>query len=197
MKTSLKTLIVVLLTVMSFAAAQADDCSNVNVEDKKVYEGVVCQVQYKDDMEPSKIWIGELDDELNSPTCKGDEADWLEIIGFPYGNLELQLNDLDLCTGAEEITIDEGDCVKGKYIEKTTPSGDTYNKWCSLEVFNDGLESEDCVSCPESQPETNDCCYETDSDNGGMTRQSLKRHGPPNKNHPGKNSPWNQEETQP
>jgi len=190
MKTSLRTLIVVLLTVMSFSAAQADDCSNASDSDLKYEDGAVCQVQYKNDFEPSKIWIGAWNYDLD--ICIGKEADWLEIIGVPYGNLELQLN--DLLDAVEEITIDEGDCVKVKYVEKTTPSGDTYNKWCSLLVFYDDCNTDDCDSCPKLE---DGLCYGTDDTNGGMTRQSLERHGPPHKTHPGKNSPWNQEESQP
>jgi hypothetical protein len=149
MKTSITTLIVVLVIVMSFAAAQAFDCTN-NILDQM---GVVCKIDTKTDLEPSKVWIDETGE------CKGgDEDNWLEIIGVPFGNLNLQLADLWPVEPA--ITFDEGDCVKVEYILKTTPSGDTYNKWCSVQVFYDELNEASCDDCSNS--EDDDYCWASD-----------------------------------
>ena len=106
MRTSIKTLIVVLLTVMSLAAAPA-----VHAGEVKDLRGTVDSV-YPDD---SEIWI------IN------EDGETVIIIGFPFHNLEVQLEE-EL---GEPITIDEGDCVEIEYYVKY----DEVNRWLSLTMY--------------------------------------------------------------
>ena len=126
MRTSIKTLIVVLLTVMSFAAAQAVHADEVPLS------GTVYWVNPGG----SEIWIQEGDDNI------------VEIIGFPFHNLEVQLEE-EL---GETITIDEGDCVAIEYYVKY----DEVNKWLSLTMY-----CQECLNC-EDWVCTGDLCFEGD-----------------------------------
>lgn len=173
MKTSLKTLIVVLLTVASFAAAQAFECDLARVIP---LSGKICGVDPYTD--PTVIKI---DPALG---C-GDQSDTIvEIIGFPFHNLEVQLDDeLDSLDPDEDgITIDVGDCVKVEYYVKDNG----VNKWCSLLMYCEDCEY--CASCitPDRDEEyclectgTEDLCFEDD----------MERDPQPNKkklhSHPG------------
>ena len=134
MRISLKTLIVVLLTVMSFAAAQAVHADEVPLS------GTVYWVNPGG----SEIWIQEGDKNI------------VEIIGFPFHNLEVQLEE-EL---GETITIDEGDCVTITYYVKDLLSGDKVNKWLSLTEYcvQESCGSDDCywdVGSLERKPQQN------------------------------------------
>ena len=98
MRISIKTLIVVLLTVMSFAAAPAVQAAEV-----KPLSGTV------DWVNPDDSEIGIINDE---------DGETVIIIGFPFHNLEVQLDDeLDPLDPDEDgITMDAGDCVSITYI---------------------------------------------------------------------------------
>lgn len=170
MKTSINVLIVVLLTILSFTAAQAFECAP---NDLIPLTGKVCAIQYSTGETPSKIWI--------APDGNCDPiSETYEIIGFPFGNLELQL------TAKLEypVEINPGDCVKIEYIEKSSKGNPDYsvNKWCTLVVFCDDCDTHVCDSCPESASN----CFEADEPN--LEGMPL-RHGPPHKDFPG-NPPW-------
>lgn len=168
MKTSLKTLILVLLTVMSFSAAQAafecDDRSPIELE------GKVCEVQK--DSKPYQIWIDDATDSNGSFFCRESREDWTEIFGVPFLDLERELSE-EL---EKEVTIDEGNCVTIKYYE--TLYG--LDKFCSLLEYCDDCDASD------------DGCYGDD-----MGERPFHKRKPPHHPHPGKNSPWNQEDPQP
>ena len=118
MRISIKTLIAVLLIVMSFAEAQA-----VHVLEVIELSGTVFDV----DQHFRRIWI--------TP----DDGETLEIIGFPFYNLEAQLE--EECD--EPIAIYVGDCVTITYYVKYNE----VNKWLSLTKYcgyPESCESEDC-----------------------------------------------------
>lgn len=112
MEISIKTLVVVLLTVASFVAAQADEADQVI--------DLSGTVSYADP-DRSEIWIAP------------QEGETVEIIGFPFHNLEAQLEE-EL---GEPIAIGAGDCVTVTYYVKKPLSKDAVNKWLSLEEFCD------------------------------------------------------------
>lgn len=141
MSISIKTLIAVLLILMSFAAALA-----VHADEVKPLSGTVDYV----DPDESEIWINDEDGET------------LEIIGFPFHNLEVQLEE-EL---GYPVTIVEGDCVSITYYVKDLSSGDEVNKWLSLTEY--------CEGC-------GDDCY---GDEDGLEREPQ---GHQNKNRP---NPW-------
>ena len=118
MKISIKTLIVLLLTIMSFAAAEA-----VYAHEVIELSGTVFDV----DQNFSKIWITR------------DEGETVKIIGFPFHNLEAKLEE-EL---GEPITIDVGDCLTITCFVKY----DKAIKWLSLTkycVYPESCESDDC-----------------------------------------------------
>jgi len=106
------------------------------------------------------------------------------IIGFPFHNLEVQLDDyLDPLDPDEDgITIDAGDCVSITYYEKY----EEVNKWLSLTMY-----CEACLDCDIDDDQWHcdgddsdvDSCFE---DEDGMTRnpQRNSRPDPPA-------GPWN------
>ena len=158
MKISIKTFIVVLLTVTSLAAVPA-----VHAGEIKPLSGTVDSVYPKD----SEIWI--IDEDGNI----------IEIIGFPFHNLEVQLDDeLDpLDPEADGIKIDEDDCVSITYYVKDLLSGDEVNKWLSLTMY-----CEDCSYCEGEECTDPDFCFEGD----------LERKPQKNKNRPDPPAgPWN------
>ena len=121
MRLSIRTLIVVLLTVMSFAAAQA-----VQAEDivPIPLSGTVTKVL----PDYSTIWIEYESDETFIT---------VEIIGFPFSSLEDQLSE----AMGEIITISVDDCVTITYYVKDLkdPDKDDVNKFISLTAY--------CVEC--------------------------------------------------
>jgi hypothetical protein len=153
MRISIKTLVVVLLTLMCFAAAPA-----VHAGEVKDLSGTVSYV------DPGNS-------EISIDTGDGET---LEIIGFPFHNLEIQLDDeLDPLDPDEDgITIDVGDCVSITYYVKELISGDEVNKWLSLTMY-----CEECSDC-EGEPCTDpDFCFDGD----------LERKPQQNQNRP---NPW-------
>jgi len=157
MRISIKTLIVVLLTVISFAAAQA-----VHAGEVKPLKGTVDYV----DPDGSEIWI------IN------EDREAVIITGFPFHNLEVQLDDeLDpLNLDDDGITIDADDCVAITYYVKELISGDEVNKWLSLTMY-----CEDCSYCDSDECTDLDFCFEGDLE---RKPQRTSRPDPPA-------GPWN------
>ena len=157
MRTSIKTLIVVWLTVMSLAAAPA-----VHAGEVKDLRGTVDSV-YPDD---SEIWI------IN------EDGETVIIIGFPFHNLEVQLDDeLDPLDPDEDgITIDAGDCVSITYYEKY----DEVNKWLSLTMYCEECSGcyvdDDMWHCDGDDPEA-EACFE---DEDGLEREPQENKNRPN-----------------
>jgi len=158
MKISIRTLMALLLTVASYAAAPAEQADEV------LLSGRVSWVNPGS----SEIWIQESDNNI------------VEIIGFPFHNLEVQL-EAEL---GETVTIAEGDCVAVTYYEKRNER----NKWLSLTMY--------CPACPgclvddgdnqwhcDGQDAQADPCFK---DEDGLTRnpQCNNRPEPPA-------GPWN------
>ena len=113
MKITIRLLIVLLLTVMSFSAAQAAfDCDD---QDPIEIEGKVCNVQK--DSKPYQIWV--------DPDGDCEDGSIVKIFGVPFGDLEEELSkELE-----DEVTIiDVGDCVTIKYYVTLYD----LNKFCSL-----------------------------------------------------------------
>ena len=138
MRISIKTLIVVLLTVMSFAAAPA-----VHAGEVKPLSGRV------DWVNPDDSEIGIINDE---------DGETVIIIGFPFHNLEVQLDDeLDpLNLDEDGITIDADDCVAITYYVKKLISEDEVNKWLSLTKY-----CQACLVCEDWEC-TGDLSFEGD-----------------------------------
>jgi len=160
MKTSLKTLIIVLLTVMSFATAQAafecDDQGSIELE------GKVCAVQK--DSKPYQIKIA------NDLNCDNTD-DIVEIFGVPFRDLERELSE-EL---EKEVTIDEGNCVTIKYYE--TLYG--LDKFCSLLEYCDNC-LEYCDDCDASD----DGCYGDDMGERPFHKRRESPDHPPHPDHP-------------
>jgi hypothetical protein len=81
------------------------------------------------------------------------EGDLVTIAGFPFHNLEAQLDEVWSTLDAEKdgITIAAGDCVTVEYSVKDLCSGDTVYKWESLTAYCEGcITCEDCVTCEEN-----------------------------------------------
>lgn len=152
MRISIQTLIVLLLTVMSFAASQAVHADQAELE----LSGTVSYA----DPDRSEIWI--------TP----NEGETKEIIGFPFHNLEAQLEE----EHGEPITIDAGDCVTITYYAKHRLSGEEVNKWLSLDEFCDCVQESCGREVCDSWDEEN--CYLVDGD------ESLDRKPQKNKNRP-------------
>ena len=149
MRISIKTLFVVLLTVMSFAAAPAVHAAEVPLS------GTVYWVNPGG----SEIWIQEGDKNI------------VEIIGFPFHNLEVQLEE-EL---GETITIDEGDCVSITYYEKY----DEVNKWLSLTMY-----CEACSDCDIDDDQWHCDGDDSDVDSCFEDEDGLEREPQENKNRP-------------
>ena len=94
---------------------------------------------------------------------KGPE-DTVTIVGFPFHNLEAQLDEVwgPLESGADGITIAAGDCVTIVYSVKKLCSEVKVYKWESLTVYceqcrhcdecgncEEGITCEDCRDCEE------------------------------------------------
>ena len=156
MRISIKTLIVVLLAVMSFAAAPA-----VHAGEVKDLSGTV------DYVDPGGSEIGIINDE---------DGETVIIIGFPFHNLEVQLEE-EL---GETVTIAEGDCVAITYYKKRNE----LNKWLSLTMYCAACsgclvdDDDNQLHCDGEDAEA-DACFK---DEDGMTRKPQK-----NKNRP---NPW-------
>ena len=150
MRVSIKTFLVMLLTVMSFVTVQAVQADDITVTGE----------------------IFEADRFLSTIVIEDENGDLVVIQGFPFHNLEVQLNDeLDpLEADADGITIEAGDCLTVEYSEKELASGDVVSKWESLAAY--------CEECTEIEP-----CFE---DEDGLTRkpQRNSRPDPPA-------GPWN------
>ena len=148
MQRTIKTLIVVLLTVVSFVVVQTALADDITVTGKIIEA-----------------------DRLSSTIVIEDEnLDLVAIQGFPFHNLEVQLEEeLDpLDPDADGITIEEDDCVTVVYSEKELASGDVVNKWESLLMY--------CEECTETEP-----CFEDDLE---RKSQRSNRPDPPA-------GPWN------
>lgn len=81
------------------------------------------------------------------------EEDLITIAGFPFHNLEAQLDEVwdPLDSAAEGITIEAGDCVTVEYSVKEQCSGDVVNKWESLTAYcEECITCESCITCKEN-----------------------------------------------
>jgi len=158
MRISIKTLIVLLLTVISFAATQA-----VHADEVKELSGTVSYA----DPDRSEIWIAP------------QEGETIIIIGFPFHNLEAQLEE-EL---GEPITIGAGDCMTITYYVKKPLSKDEVNQWLSLEEFCDCIQE----SCGREV-----CAW--DEKRCYLDDEGLKRKPQKNENRP---EPWPRHGTPP
>lgn len=145
MKRYIKTLLAVLTAIVGFVSVQivlADDVAVTGV-------------------------IVETDRLLSTIVIEDENMNIVSIQGFPFKNLEAQLDEiLDPLDPEEDgITIDADDCVTVVYSEKEHASGDVVNKWESLITY--------CEECTSIE------CYE---DEDPLTRKPQK-----NKNRP---NPW-------
>ena len=85
-------------------------------------------------------------------------GDLVTIAGFPFHNLEAQLDEVwhPLDSRADGITIAVGDCVTVEYsvnelCSKATCSGDVVYKWESLTAYCEACSTcEDCTTCREN-----------------------------------------------
>ena len=148
MKITIRLLIVLLLTLMSFSAAQAAfECDD---QDPIEIEGMVCDVQK--DSKPYQIWI----DETGKCDFQNFPDDIYKIFGVPFRDLELQLSyELD----DPDVTIDKDDCISIKYYVTLYE----HNKFCSLSTYCDKCnECCNCINCYD------DCCncINCDDDDG-------------------------------
>jgi len=156
MRIQIKSFLVLLLTVASFAAAPAVFADEVPLS------GTVYWVNPGS----SEIWIQEGDENI------------VEIIGFPFHNLEVQL-EAEL---GETVTIAEGDCVAINYYEKRNER----NKWSSLTMYCPACsgclvdDGDNQWHCDDAET---DACFK---DEDGLTRnpQCNSRPDPPA-------GPWN------
>jgi hypothetical protein len=123
METTIKSLLVVLAAMMSVASVQTVRADEITVTGEIV----------EANRNLSTIVI--------APEGGGDS---ITIVGFPFHNLEIQLDDEQdpLDPDADGITIEAGDCVTVEYSEKKLPSGDDVNKWESLTMY-----CEECSYC--------------------------------------------------
>ena len=79
-------------------------------------------------------------------------GDIITIAGFPFHNLEAQLDEVWSTLDSEKdgITIAAGDCVTVEYSVKDLCSGDTVYKWESLTAYCEGCNTcEDCSFCED------------------------------------------------
>lgn len=107
-------------------------------------------------------------------------GDSITIIGFPFNNLEAQLEDELYFEG---IMIDVGDCVGIKYSENMLNTDQIVYKWESLTMY-----SPDCQTCLLENDTVFCPCFDNYCDEGGMLRTPIhKRHRPKPK--PGNKKP--------
>ena len=84
-------------------------------------------------------------------------GDRVTIVGFPFHNLEAQLDEVWHPQDSEKdgITIAAGDCVTVEYsvnelCSKATCSGDVVYKWESLTAYCEAcITCENCITCEE------------------------------------------------
>ena len=77
-------------------------------------------------------------------------GDIITIAGFPFHNLEAQLDEVWSAEDSDGITIAAGDCVTVEYSVKDLCSGDTVYKWESLTAYCEGCNTcEDCSFCED------------------------------------------------
>ena len=77
--------------------------------------------------------------ELSTIVIEDEKSEFgvrVTIVGFPFNNLEAQLE----AQLGEDITIEAGNCVTVEYSEKYLCSGEFVNKWESLKAW--------CEMCP-------------------------------------------------
>ena len=147
MERPIKTLLVVLVAIMSFAAVQAAQADEFFITGE-----IIAADRY-----------------LSTIVIASDkDGESVAIQGFPFHNLELQLDEeLDpLDPDADGITIETGDCVAIWYDKNELKSGDVVNKWESLTAY--------CEECTVTET-----CFE---DEDKMMRK-------PGRNRP-KRPPW-------
>jgi len=140
MERTIRTLIVVLLAVVSFVGVQTAIADDITVTGE----------------------IIEADRLFSTIVIEDENGDLVAIQGFPFHNLEVQLEEeLDpLDSDADGITIEEDDCVTVVYSEKELASGGVVNKWESLLLY--------CEECTETEP-----CFEE-----GLTRNPQRNSRP-------------------
>ena len=106
------------------------------------------------------------------------KGDRVTIVGFPFHNLEAQLDEVWYTQDSEKdgITIDVGDCVTVEYsvkdlCSKVSCSEDVVNKWESLTAYCEGCNTcEDCII----KAGTDSKCYVS----GDLTRVPQKNNRP-------------------
>lgn len=131
MERSIKTLLVVLAAIMSFVSAQTVLADDIVITGE----------------------IIEADRILSMIVIEDENMDLVAIQGFPFHNLEIQLDEIldSLDPDEDGITIEAGDCVTVVYSEKELASGDVVNKWESLTVY--------CEECTVTEP-----CFEDEDE---------------------------------
>ena len=124
MKLSSKTMLIVLVSIMSLVAVQA-------VRAVEIFTVT------------GEIVLTDRDSSIIVLALEGEED--ITIHGFPFGNLEAQLT--KILVDSDGITIEVGDCVSVEYFKKELYSGEVVNKWESLMKY---CEDEKCTeSCYE------------------------------------------------
>lgn len=116
MKRAFRTLLVVLVAIMSFFVVEAVSADEITVTGK----------------------IQEADRDMSLIVIAPEEGgDPILIIGFPFHNLELQLDEVldPLDPELDQITIREDDCVSVTYSEKELNSDEVVNKWEKLTMY--------------------------------------------------------------
>ncbi len=156
MKSAFWKLIVVAAVAISLGIAPA-----VNADDELPVVSGTVEAVYRD---------------ISTIVISSESDGYVTIVGFPFNNLEAQLeNEFDPeGLDADDITIAVGDCVTIEYSEKILPStGDVVNKWESLTAY--------CENCTD--------CYE-----GELTRKPIKQKDRPKPDKPKpegpKAGPW-------
>ena len=154
MKCFVKTLLAVLAAVTCAVSVQM-----VQADEYLIVEGKIVDV----DRELSIVVILPYDGVAG--------ADEITIIGFPFHNLEMQLDEVldPLDPDAQGITIDVGDCLTVAYFEKNLLSGGVVNKWEALLAYH-----EECTGCIPGEP-----CF--DDEKEALEREPQHKNRTPTK----------------
>jgi hypothetical protein len=159
---SIKTLLVVLAAIMSFVfvqAVRADDPTDSG-EIVEADRDHITVVILRDECPESVAGvIVEVDRYLKTiEIARYNGGSNVTIIGFPFKNLEAQLDEVlePLDLNAEGITIKEGDCVTITYYKKQNGNKEcmldcVVNKWCSLTSYCEGDNGACTDNCTEEE----------------------------------------------
>lgn len=102
-------------------------------------------------------------------------GEFITIVGFPFHNLEMQLDEelAPLDPDADGILIGVGDCVTVEYAEKELASGYDVDKWESLTMY-----CEDCAYCEGGVCTDPDFCFDDDLDREPRKKKHRPKPGP-------------------